>query len=65
MLVLHHYLVPPQSLSQKQIKTILRLCKPLIIVNVRVKSLFKVTLEYKNEVPQLEKWAWHMHNKIV
>ena len=59
------YLAPSQRLSRKQIKTILTLCKPLFIVNVRVKALFKVMLEYKNKAPQLEKWAWHMHNEIV
>ena len=44
-----------------------------------VKGLYKVILEYKNEVSQLEseaswlkneaswleKWAWHMNNKIA
>ena len=38
--------------------------KPLFIVHVRVKGLLKVILEYKNEAPQWQKWAWHMHNKI-
>ena len=37
-----YYLAPPQSLSRKQINTILPLCKPLFIVNVRVKSLLKL-----------------------
>ena len=60
-----YYLASPQSLSRKQIKTKLMLCKPLFIIHVRVKGLFKVILEYKNEAPQLKKWAWHMHNKIV
>ena len=32
------------------------LCKPLFIVHVRVKGLFKVILQYKNKVPQLKKW---------
>ena len=59
------YLVPPRSLSRKQIKTKLMLCKPLFIVHVRVKGLFKVILEYKSEVPQLQKWAWHMYNEIA
>ena len=58
-------LAPPQSLSRKQIKTKLILCKPLFIVHVRVKGLFKVILEYKNKVPQLKKWAWQIHNKIA
>ena len=57
--------LPPQSPSRKQVKMILTLCKPLFIVNARVKGLFKVILEYKNEAPQLEKWARHMHNEIV
>ena len=59
------YLVPLQSLPRKQIKTILTLSKPLFIINVRVKGLFKVTLEYKNESPLLEKWVGHIHNEIV
>ena len=62
---LRNYLVPPQSLSRKQIKTKLMLCKPLFIVHERVKSFLKVILQYKNEVPQLQKWVWHMHNEIV
>ena len=41
------------------------LYNPLFIVHVRVKGLFKVILEYKNEAPQLVKWARHMHNEIV
>ena len=49
-----YYLAPPQSLSRKQIKTMLTLCKLLFIVNVRVKGLLKVILEYKNEASQLE-----------
>ena len=40
-------------------------CKPLFVVHVRVKGLYKLILEYKNEAPQLKKWAWHMHNTIV
>ena len=43
----------------------LTLCKPLFIVNVRVKGPFKVILEYKNEALQLKKWVWHVHNEIV
>ena len=46
-------------------KTKLMLCKPIFIAHVRVKGLFEVILEYKNEAPQSQKWAWHMHNKIV
>ena len=61
-----YYLVPPpQSLSRKQIKTKLMLCKPLFIVHGRVKGFLKVTLQYKNEAPPLQKWAWHMHNEIT
>ena len=60
-----HYLVPPQSLSRKQIKTKLMLCKPLFIVHRKVKSFLKVILQYQTEVPKLQKWEWHMHNKIV
>ena len=41
------------------------LCKPLFIVHGRVKGFLEVTLQYKNEVPPLKKWAWHMHNEIV
>ena len=42
------------------------LCKPLLIVHVKVKGLFiKVILEYKNKASQLEKWAWHMNNEIA
>ena len=58
-------LAPPQSLLRKQIKTELMLCKPLFIIHGRVKGFLKVILEYKNKAPQLQKWAWHMHNKIV
>ena len=50
---------------KKTIKTILTLCKPLFIVHVRVKGLYKVILGYENEVPQLKKWVWHMQNDIV
>ena len=39
--------------------------KPVFIIHVRVKDLFKVILEYKNEAPKLDKWAWHMHIEIV
>ena len=41
------------------------LCKPLFIIYERAKGLLKVILQYKNEVPQLQKWAWHMHNAIA
>ena len=37
-----YYLAPPQSLSRKQMKTNLKLCKPLFIVDGRVKRLFKI-----------------------
>ena len=30
-----------------------------------LKAFLKVILQYKNEVPQLQKWAWQMHNEIV
>ena len=50
---------------KKQNKAILTLYKPLFIIHVRVKSLLKVILKYKNEAPQFEKWAWHLHNEIV
>ena len=46
-----YYLAPPKSLSRKQHKTILTLYKPLFIVHVRVKGLYKVILEYKNKAP--------------
>ena len=61
----HYYMVPPQSLSRKQIKAKLMLCKPLFIVHGRAKGFLKVILQYKNEVPWLQKWTWHMHNEIV
>ena len=38
----HYYLVPPQSLSRKQIKNKPMLCKPLFIVHGRVKGFLKV-----------------------
>ena len=41
------------------------LCKPLFIVHGRVKAFLKAILQYKNEVPPLQKWVWHMHNKII
>ena len=53
------------NLSRKQNKAMLMLCKPLFVVHVRVKGLYKLILEYKNEAPQFEKWVWHMHNVIV
>ena len=37
----------PRSLLRKQIKTKLMLCKPLFVVHVKVKGLFKVILQYK------------------
>ena len=40
-----------QSLSRKQIKTKLMLCKPLFIVHGRVKGFLKVILQYKNKAP--------------
>ena len=40
---------------RKQIKTKLMFCKPLFIDHVRVKGLYEVILEYKNEAPQLQK----------
>ena len=46
-------------------KTKLMLCKPPFIIHGRVKGVLKVILQYKNKAPQLQKWAWHMHNKIV
>ena len=59
------YLAPPQSVSRKQIKTKLMLCKPLFIVHGRVKDFLSVLLKYKNEAPLLKKWAWHINNEIV
>ena len=41
------------------------LCKTLFVIHVGVKGLYELILEYKNEVPQLEKWAWYMHDVIV
>ena len=40
------------------------LCKPLFVIHIRVKGLYKLIVEYKNEAPQLKKWAWHMHNRL-
>ena len=37
------------SLSRIQTKTKLMLCKPLFIIHVRAKGLFKVILEYKTK----------------
>ena len=41
------------------------LCKPLFVVYVGAKGLYEFTLEYKNEAPQLKKWALYMHDAIV
>ena len=41
------------------------LCKPLFIVHGRVKVFLKAILQYKNDVPPLQKSVWHMHNEIV
>ena len=46
------------------IKAKLMLYKPLFIIHDRVKGPFELILDYKNESPQLQKWAWYMHNKI-
>ena len=35
------------------------------IIHGRVKAFLKAILQYKNEAPSLQKWVWHMHNKIV
>ena len=53
------------SFSRKQIKSKLMLCKPLFIIHGRVKGFLKVMLQYKNKVPPLQKWVWHMHNEIA
>ena len=37
----------------------------LLLMAELVKGFLKVILQYKNEAPQLQKWTWHMHNKIV
>ena len=58
----HYYLASLQTLSRKQNKAILTLCRPLFVV--KVKGLYKLILVYKNEAPH-KKWAWHMHNVIV
>ena len=39
--------------------------KPLFNIHGGVKGFLKVILQYKNKVPQFQKWAWHMHNKIL
>ena len=49
----HYYLAPSQSLSRKQIKTKLMLCKPLFIIYKRIKGFLKVILWYKDKAPQL------------
>ena len=41
----------PQSLSRKQIKAKLMLCKPLFIIQGRVKGFLKVIQQYKNKAP--------------
>ena len=41
------------------------LCKPLFIAHGRVEGFLQVILQDKNKVPELQKWAWHMHNEIV
>ena len=41
------------------------LFKPLFVVHVGVKGFYELILEYKNEAPQFEKWAWYMHDAIV
>ena len=46
-----------KSLSRKQIKTELMLYKALFIIHGRVKGILKLILQYKNEEPQLQKWA--------
>ena len=43
----------------------LNFCKPIFIIHGRIKGFLKVILQYKNEAPKLQKWAWHMHNEIV
>ena len=63
--VVRYYLVSPRSLSRRQIKTKLMLCKPLFIIHGKVKGFLKAILQYKSKAPPLQKWAWHMHNKIV
>ena len=62
---LRYYLILPQGLSRKQIRTKLMLCKLLFIVHGRVKGFLKLILQYKNEVPPLQKWAWHMLSETV
>ena len=52
----HYYLASQQSLSKKQIKTKLMLCKPIFTIHGRVKGFLKVLLQYKNKAPQLQKW---------
>ena len=42
-----YYLAPPQSLSRKQIKAKLMLCKPLFFAHRRVKGFLKVTKNLK------------------
>ena len=53
------------SVTVIQIKTKLMLSIPLFIIHVRAKFFLKVLLDYKNEAPLLQKWAWHMHSKTV
>ena len=45
-----YYLAPPQSLSRKQIKTKLMLCKPLFIVHGRGKGFLNYTTVQKQRI---------------
>ena len=38
---------------------------PTPFLNFKFLFISKLILEYENEVSQLKKWAWHMHNAIV
>ena len=48
-------LEPPQNLLRKQNKAIPMLFKALFAIRVRVKGLYELILEYKNEASQLKK----------
>ena len=54
----HYYLAPPQSLSRKQIKTKLMHCKPIFIIQGRVKDFLK--LYYSTKTKHLSYKSGHV-----
>ena len=63
----HRYcLVSPQSLSRKQIKTKLMLCKPLLIVHGRVKGFLRLYYSAKTKCLSCKSGhGTYIHNEIV